>query len=541
MIIRSIFALVSAVALLAGAAASEAQIPRGTMLSNEIVLDKRKKGFRFRGTFWAEGNPNIESQRGAKVQIGFEGFFSIGLLVGDPVVSVRMRFRPLSGKVTIPSFEPGKSSYRVIGLSDLPTEALEQIDLHQVEIAFRMNTGRDRGIIVEDSGVFFGQGKWSFNVPDGYSWRDLLFDGDIASFSKRGARQIGEGRAKAMWKAGMQFDAFRVLGARLLLSDLHHWYAKHDTASEYFATLRAIDRLKDGIQKSYGFKIPATTLTGVLDAMEILQNAVGRLSDKSGQAASAYHKGDGRNYMRDFERAVVPLRVVLRKLQNLPQRFRKGSNHGPYRQALRDVDTILSEPRQLRRAFRAEGPRNSGVRRGKPPRFGGVYAERKIDGDRWLVETSANNRKVRRLESGEYLLGDAYLLSRRSLSRQRCVGRKVAIPLHDPKTKEQVSSVSMPCYVSDSYPGVSRESDKEGAGLLLSIQERPSRKVRKTVRCRACGRTRSRSGTVTEFYYASFALGKDLSIRKTGSSKSTSGDICPALVLCAKKRKRRRN
>ena len=366
--------------------AARADIP--TEYTRNEVTQEDDYTYTIRGTFTAKGTPGTVNEN-AYVLIGFEGRLQLGLLALDPVVSFKMRFKPLGGRITIPNFDPGAQAYNTIGLAQVPSAAVEKIDLTNVRVAFQFLEQTNEVVIVEDSGAFFGQGEWSFNVPDGYSWRNVFYEGGFGKLDFSDHPHVGRDRAREIW-GGMRLGAFEVINAELLLSDLHHWYRQYDTTGDYYATLRAIDRVSEGISLSYGFDPYPGMKADILEAKSIAASGLSALQRRPGfDSERIIRFGEEPDYMADFAKATCALRRILSKLTNLPEKFRSGNNHDPYRVAVNTVDSVLSEPGRLRHEFRPEGPANASVPRGREPKFDSASDQNKTSPDARLTEPIA--------------------------------------------------------------------------------------------------------------------------------------------------------
>ena len=352
-----------------------AQIP--DRYDTQEIVQEDDFTYTIRGTFTAKGAPE-SLNRNASVLIGFEGELRLGLLALDPVVSFKMRFKPLGGRVTIPNFDPGAQEYDTIGLGEVPADALEKLDLNNVRVAFNFSGKANKVafnlieeapevVIVEDSGVFFGQGEWSFNVPDGYSWRNVFYKGGFGKLDFTDWPHVPEDRARTIWN-DMSLNAFQVINADLLLSGLHDWYRDNDTTADYFAMLRAIDRVSEGISISYGYDAKKAIRRDLSEAATTVGNGLKTLRGERTQEEVSID-GDQPDYMADFANATNALRQILIKLTDLPDEFREGDNHAPYEQAVSDVNDIINAPRELKREFRAQGPEPDMLPRGYEGEF----------------------------------------------------------------------------------------------------------------------------------------------------------------------------
>lgn len=420
--------------------AATAQIPDWST-PNEIVRGEDNT-YTIRGTFTAQGDPGSLHEK-AYVLIGFEGQLQLGLLAGDPVVSFRMRFQPLGGRVTIPNFDPGASEYNTIGLGQIPTAALETIDLNNVRVAFQFMEQTNEMVIVEDSGVFFGQGQWSFNVPDGYSWRNVFYDGGFGKLDYSAHPHVSEDRAREIWDNGIALDAFEVIHADLLLSDLHWWYRQHDTSSAYFATLRAIDYVRQGIELSYRYDTSGALEADLLEARSIAGNAIQAVSGVDIHSVEQVSQfGDQPDHFGDFEAATEALNRILDKLMNLPGNLKLGDNHRPYEVAVQTVPSILGEATRFRQQYRPSGRSNDSIPRGYEPRFGGEYGvDVDEDGSRWVVSLGTEER-LTPMDSDQHLINGAYLI--RATSRD-CNNGSATFHYRDPASREDVGSYEIPC------------------------------------------------------------------------------------------------
>ncbi len=461
---------------------------------------------------------NTRPTEGAVVELDWEVQVRLGLLMDEPVLSLYLKFEQPdfawpTNTVTLPVLTRAGQRYIPVRLSQLPEKVSSRFRLMNVKmrLTFRSNAQRALFYAIGDVGITGLEGEWSFNVPGSPDWDEL--------FRRDANREIyyDEQTARQLYENDLTLVRAEVYSAELNLHDLHATYLRNYEAREQYRVLgEAYDRLLDGLQRSYG--IDASNIENGWRPDLFTAEEQEPLSDPN-----TWFKTH-----RDF-------RETLSKLAELPDALRSGDNHEPYEEAVRQYREISFAATNAAYNFAADGVDPDTIQKGEAPVFGGVYEERVIDDERWLVARAPEERKIRTMHSEEYLIGGAFLLSGRSVRAAECSAGTLQIGLEEPENGEHISSLTMPCFVEGQTAFIGEHSDSDDTGhpyVEIRVTERPPRKFTRNVTCRICGRDRQRSGTASEYYTAYYAVKPDLNVFKLKSESNISSNICPTLVFC---------
>ena len=455
---------------------------------------------------------------GAVVELDWDARVRLGLLMDEPVLSLYLKFEQpdfarVINTVTLPVLTQDGPRYAPVSLAQLPQEISRQFRLMNVKLRLTFRSSAQRALFyaVGDVGITGLEGEWSFNVPGSPNW-DGLFRRDAV---REG--YYDEDTARQLYENDLTLVSTEIHSAELNLYDLHTAYMRSYEAREEYRVLgEAYDRLLEGLQRSYG--IDASNIENGWRRDILAAEEQGPLADPD-----TWFKAH-----RDF-------RAALRKLADLPDALRSGDNHGPYDEAVRQYRQISRAATNAAYNFAAAGVDPDTVQPGEAPVFGGLYEERQIDGERWLVARAPEDRPIRTMHSEEHLVGGAFVLSDRSVRDAQCSAGTLEIGLEAPESGEIISSLAIPCFVEGQTAFLGERSDADDPGhpyVTIRVTERPARQFTRHVTCRICGRDRQRSGPATEYFTAYFAVRSDLSVNKLKSDSSVFSDICPSLVLC---------
>lgn len=334
--------------------------------------------------------------RGAQLNIDFETHLRIGLLLGEPVISTRLKyFIGGSSRVTLPTFEAGGDAYETRPLSDLPDEARLLPKLYSVKVVYQLATDH-----VEYPTVYVhsdvgapakGDGKtWSFNVPESPNWNRLFYVGSGALGWNddffQAYKPISADDSKKILASKPRLVKTRIYRADITFYDLHAWYAKVNERPKIRALEIAINRLQRSLEISYGYPpVPEIRLG----------------STESNMAA----RGMAGATVIDVQReALAQLLAQAKILGSLPEDLKIGDNHEPYKEARRDVRRLLLEASRQKNTFQPKGADPKAFEEGYEPEFGsgvlkvkgdGLYSgERRVFGPFDYVATIGENRAL---------------------------------------------------------------------------------------------------------------------------------------------------
>lgn len=267
---------------------------------------------------------------GAALDFSWELGARIGLLLGEPVVSVRLKWDDPAGILTIPTLTPNGRSYNTIRFGQLPQDLQEKPRLMDVKVRLTVSDGQNLMNIVADVGITGKPGEWSFNVPGSPDWDEfLLLSGTDTYLSEEGAKDA--------WKRGLTLSDAVLVDATLSLYDLHEAYIKDYEDRETYRVLgAAFKRLTDGLYRSYGIE-SENIKNGWTDAYFVAE-----------QTGSLPPGGE-------WSKRLFELEEVIRKLSDLPDDLRVGNNHGPYEQAVQDAIELGRSVRYAIHEFKPDG------------------------------------------------------------------------------------------------------------------------------------------------------------------------------------------
>lgn len=411
--------------------------------------------FDFSGDSTLLGDPRVPAEEGTRLFIEYQGRLTMGLLMGEPVIMVKMKYDIIGGSITIPTMEPGQERYETIGLDQIPTIARDKIGIHEMKMMFHFATsGAEDVRILEDGGAFLRAGEYGFNMPGSPLW-DEVFVISMGDFTDRGVEYMGAERAKGFWRQGLSLTSTEIHDALINLYDLHAWWAKNNTIPEYKATMRAVERLRDGIQVSYGYKNFLPSLFEGRPEQDMAYDLARQGKNNSEAVRFTFDswfdkffwtRAQAReNYFEEYGAALEYARIALEKLRKLPPNLRIGDNHAPYRQAVADARNLVEEVRDIRAAFRPEGVDPQTLPRGAEQQMDGVYQVARIDGQRWLTE-QGTDRQIREMTPDMFLIQESLVVVASALDRRYpCENGKISIPGIDPVTWEAETFFEFDC------------------------------------------------------------------------------------------------
>lgn len=302
-----------------------------------------------RGNASATGNPNASSDRGAAVNFDFEAELKLGLLLDEPVISLRMRYDFTGGVVTTPTFEPGEDRFETRQLDLLPTEAAERLRLHDAKIRFTFDTGTGDAVeVIADAGYLKRAGEWSFNVPGSPDW-DRLFIVPGSQFQDGEPSYYSEASARAIWASGLTLSAWDFEDIRLSQYDMHRWYAENNERARFHALQEAIRQVEKGISASYGYQFRGDDTDPLLDGMSSVATWL------EVEARTGGFDGSVTYDKTQWQEVLARAETRFLKLASLPPDLAIGDNHEPYQRAVQNARQLLFQTGQAISSFKPEG------------------------------------------------------------------------------------------------------------------------------------------------------------------------------------------
>jgi hypothetical protein len=316
--------------------------------------------FAVEGNFSTTGNPEISSERAATVNYDLAAELRMGLLMGEPVISLRLRYDLLGGIVTLPTFEPGEDRYETLRLGLLPSEAFDTVRLHSARLRFTFDSGTGDSVeVVADAGYLDRSGAWSFNVPGSPDW-DRVFIVPSSTFLDGEPTFYGEDAARAIWRSGLTLAAVEMEDIRLSLHYLHNWYASNNQISRLRTARRALALLERGVTVSYGYQA-GDGFDAALDGSDSV--AAQLESALTGNNLLGHTDYDGDEWLHVLSRAIDR----FNRLAQLPDALRIGDNHRPYQTARAEAIRMFELNAELVADFEPEGLRPDSLPIGAPP------------------------------------------------------------------------------------------------------------------------------------------------------------------------------
>ncbi|EPX76749.1 hypothetical protein [Salipiger mucosus] len=423
---------------------------------------------------------------------GYEAEIRLGHFFSEPVISTRFKYEldPYNSQVTLPAFDPGDDRYETRRLADLPSEAWEKARLYDVDLILSLSTSHpdypDVVIHTDVGAPGPGDGQtWSFNVPGSPDWDELFYTGmGFANWTgdfEAHYDPVPEEAAKEIYMSGLQLDDIRIYRSGISLYHLHDWYSRMSEQPKISALKRASFRVARAIGMSYGYD--EDLILKMDDGEQRLRN-------------SGMSMFDQERRLRDEWEA------RLKRLTNLPDKLRIGSNHGPYRQALKDAERILDNADVRVDGFSPLDINPASLPRGRPGKFSGNYrvAEFEEDGgdENWVVDSEGS--RVRELEYGEVLVNERYVAG-----IDRC-----KMTIVEPSTGRELLDKQFRCTNEiDVWKMIDFEGGREVDTLYINVPKKMGRRVQKA----NCDQPE-----MTEFAADRFRMTPDLKIERAGTS-----------------------
>ena len=265
---------------------------------------------------------------GATILFDWNARVRMGLLMGDPVISLEFQWDLIGGVVTLPRVNESRGErYETRNLDDLPSAAREHVGIYNVKLRMRFrDPSGSRYDVIEDVGVPAKPGEgWSFNTPGSPSW-DKLFLRPSTDDDYYAADY-----ARTIWRDGLVLEYAEIETATLALSDLFSWYYDNNPRTEIDALDEAISKLQEGIALTFGFKSDFLNF----EEQPTLESR------------------------RSWERAetlIADRMRVLDRLMSVDRSWQLGNNPEPYEEARRQAQLILNARTERNRSYETPGP-----------------------------------------------------------------------------------------------------------------------------------------------------------------------------------------
>jgi len=365
--------------------------------------------FDIRGNASTTGDPEVSSERGAAVNFDFEAGIKLGLLLGEPLVSLRMRYELTGGIVTTPTFEPGEDRYETRQLDLLPSEAKDRLRLYNAKIRFTFDSGTGDAVeLIADAGHLRPAGELSFNVPGSPDWDELfIVPGSI--FQNGEPTYYNEASAQAIWASGLTLRAWDFEDISLTLRDMHRWYAENNERPRFLALQQAIRQVELGVKASYGYQFRGDSTDPLLDGMSNVATWL------EVEAETGGFDGEVEYDKQQWQEVLSRAEVRFLRLSSLPSELAIGGNHQPYQEAVRNARRLLFATDEMIRGFEPEGMDVASLEEGYEPEFEGATAggdiifPRKVSGNpktfEWVSEDGSTNARVSGFDSAGPMVG----------------------------------------------------------------------------------------------------------------------------------------
>lgn len=426
---------------------------------------------------------------GAILNFSWEVEARLGLLLGEPVVSIRFKWDSPSGIATIPTLSPDGRKYNTIPLSQLPQDLQAMPRLMDVKVRLTVSDGRSLMHIVADVGITGKQGEWSFNVPGSPDWDEFLLIPGSETY-------LGEEEAKSAWKRGLTLGDAVLEEATISLYDLHEAYMKgYEDRERYRGLGMAFNRLADGLYRSYGIEAQGV---------------------KNGWTKAYFDaERNGSLDSRDsWSERLFELETVIRKLSDLPDNLRAGDNHGPYDQAVEDAEEIDRSVRYATRTFTPEGRDPATIEAGYPARLAGVYEMRWVDGGRYVYDTETGEQ-LESLADNEYLIGE-HVVDNNSA---RCERGEISIPVRTVGRSFGEQHFTFPCPAD---PGGLRDDESFGGYFKGPTSDKPDDPVQFVTYVNLMSYPGIKCGSLSQVYMKNHVVVYDVSAALTVTKVSES-------------------
>ncbi|MCV0429513.1 MAG: hypothetical protein K5905_29075 [Roseibium sp.] len=405
----------------------------------------------------------VSSTKRAFLDFDWEADLRLGLLLREPVVSLRFKYDNLDGQVTLPELTERGRSYPTMRYALLTQDLQKEVRLTGVKLRMTFATkigGRNYQLVdlIADVGATSNPGGWSFNVPGSPDWDEL--------FLEHGRENVfvPEETAKEAWKNGLTLTGVEFEDAELNFYVLHEKYMRGYDRETYRELGVAYERLIEGLNRSYGID----------------------LKNRDPKAwTRAWFDAENKGGMDDREvwwKRVKEFRQHLSKLANLPEKLRTGDNHGPYAQAVEDLERIHSSLSYTTFNYESDGVDPASIPAGAEPKFDGVYEIRKLGNDYWVVD-AGTEEKIHEVYEEDFLLNNR-LANRSSSCRNNGT---VPLEILDLETSDSIILKEFPCTVEkqeadSSYARLSQVTNASD-GAVLEFQIVYAKYLRTTGRC----------------------------------------------------------
>ena len=300
---------------------------------------------------------SFDAAKRAYLDIRWEAKARLGLLLGEPVISVHLKFDPVAGIVTIPKVTDRGIRYTNLNFNQLSEKMVGKIRLNDLKLRMTFATKGGGTLVtyvdvVESVGATGAPGKWSFNVPGSPDWDDLFL------YHNQDIDHVGAETAKEMWKEGLVLSSARLVDAELNFFHLHDYYMRaYDDRETYRMQELVYDRLVEGLKRSYGIDLKRRDPNNAWTDAYLRAEASGPLASPE----------DWWEWRKGFS-------AYLEKISNLPAGLRTGDNHGPYEQAIEDYKKLSQSLEFTYFNFTPAGVDTEALEAGYEPKFDGARA-----------------------------------------------------------------------------------------------------------------------------------------------------------------------
>lgn len=268
--------------------------------------------------------------------IKWDALLKMDLLYGEPVFSTKFRYEVQAWSYILPNLGQDKFSRWsdmgvLTGEGTLPADA-PRARPYDVKLAFRFRVDLSNRYVevIQDVGAPGKPGEWSFNVPGSPNWNRTF----ISDSSPGKGEWLNEAQARKVWKSRLDLAGVRVVSSQWSSSEVMDYINRNNMFNRTMATIEAINRLLDGVGRSYGY-------------------------DVTGQRPSK------ERYARPKFRESVPLELLrqLERLQNLPEKLKEGDDTA-YEQAKAEAEDIVAVMEEDIASYEDKTPRPEDLPKG---------------------------------------------------------------------------------------------------------------------------------------------------------------------------------
>lgn len=188
-----------------------------------------------------------------RVEISYDVNARIGILWGEPVVSMHWRYDLRNWDIAVPTYAPGERYTRLSALyapQDMPGPRPYDVDVALYFTAQTSGIAIEHVKIVENVGATSLSGEWSFNTPGSPNWDDLMVYAN-STFEDPVPGEL----AKEFYRRGLEFNYATIESINWSNASAESWLADNNKAPSNRAKAEALDHLLDAIEKAYGYDV----------------------------------------------------------------------------------------------------------------------------------------------------------------------------------------------------------------------------------------------------------------------------------------------